>query len=128
MFADDSKCFRVIKDASSYFVDINDDLNALLVWSTTNAIFFQTSKRLKLRTSRKRNSTDRWYNPVMRSQLEVVQTAKDLGVVITDDLKWSDQIFAVVAKANRMLGFLNQKTLYEELVYTAIFVKWMLKV
>ena len=44
----------------------------------------------------------------MGSQLEVVQTAKDLGVVITNDLKWSDHISAVVAMANRMLGFIKR--------------------
>ena len=44
----------------------------------------------------------------MGSQLEVVQTAKDLSVVITNDLKWSDHISAVVAKANRMLGFMKR--------------------
>ena len=100
MFADDSKCFRVIKYASSDFVGIHDNLNAPSEWSTTNETFSQSFKCLNLRIPRKRNSTDRWYH-LMELQLEVVQTAKDLGVVITNDLKWSDYISAVVAKANR---------------------------
>ena len=48
MFAGDSECFRVIKDASSDFVGTQDDLNALSEWSTTNEIFFQPSKCLNL--------------------------------------------------------------------------------
>ena len=44
----------------------------------------------------------------MGSRLEVVQTTTDLGVVITNNLKVSDDISAVVAKANRMLGFIKR--------------------
>ena len=33
---------------------------------------------------------------------------KDLGIFISDDLRWSNQIAHVVAKANRMLGFLRR--------------------
>ena len=102
-----TKCFRVIKDASTDFVGIQDDLNALSEWSATNEIFFQPSKCLNLIISRKRNSHDRRYH-LMGSQLGVVQTAKDLGVVITNDLKRSDHISAVVAKAKRMLGFIKR--------------------
>ena len=99
IFADDSKCFRVIKHASDEFVGIQDDLNTLSEWSTTNEIFIQPSKCLNLRISRKRNSPNRWYH-LTGSQLEVIQSTKDVGVVITNDLKWSDHISAVVAKAN----------------------------
>ena len=77
MFADDSKCFRVMEDASSDFVGIQDDLNALSEWSTMKKISFQPSRCLNLRISRKRNSPDRWYH-LMGSQLEVVLTDKDL--------------------------------------------------
>ena len=107
LFADDSKCFKAIKDGSSDFLSIQDDLNALSNWSTANEIYFQPLKCLNLRISRKRNSPDRCYH-LLGSELKVVQSATDLGIVISSDLKWSDHISSVVAKANRMLGFIKR--------------------
>ena len=59
IFADDSKRFRVIKDATSDFVGTQDDLNTCSEWSTMNEIFFQPIKCLNLRISRKRKSPNR---------------------------------------------------------------------
>jgi hypothetical protein len=36
---------------------------------------------------------------------------KDLGVLITADLKWNQQVSAVCAKANRMLGFVKRSSI-----------------
>jgi hypothetical protein len=41
-------------------------------------------------------------------EIKSVNIQKDLGIFISDDLKWSNQIAHVVAKANRMLGFLRR--------------------
>ena len=43
-----------------------------------------------------------------QKQLEVVQEEKDLGVVITNDLKASYQCTAACNKANRILGMINR--------------------
>ena len=37
-------------------------------------------------------------------QLECVSEEKDLGVIISEDLKWQKQCSEAVNKANRMLG------------------------
>ena len=39
--------------------------------------------------------------------VEVVSTEKDLGVVIVNDTSWKDHILMIVAKANRLLGFIR---------------------
>jgi hypothetical protein len=36
---------------------------------------------------------------------------KDLGVLITADLKWNQQVSAVCTKANRMLGFVKRSSI-----------------
>ena len=36
--------------------------------------------------------------------LQVVHEEKDLGVVVTNDLKWENQCIAAVKQANKVLG------------------------
>ena len=40
-------------------------------------------------------------------QLECVSEEKDLGVIISEDLKWDKQCSEAVKKANKMLGMVN---------------------
>jgi len=41
-------------------------------------------------------------------QLQTVSEEKDLGVIISDDLKWEKQCSAAVLKANRILGMIKR--------------------
>ena len=43
MFADDSKCYKVIYQESD-FVNLQRDLDALSTWSVSNELFFQPTK------------------------------------------------------------------------------------
>ena len=85
------------------------DLDALSTWSVSNELFFQptTPKCVNLRISRKRNSPSLNYS-LNGFSLEVVKAEKDLGVLISSDMTWKDHIIMVVAKANKMLGFLKR--------------------
>ena len=47
----------------------------------------------------------------MGEDLKIVSSAKDLGVTVSKDLKWTVHIAHVVAKFNRMLGFLKRNCL-----------------
>ena len=38
----------------------------------------------------------------------MVESEKDLGVMIANDTSWKEHIVMIVAKANRMLGFLKR--------------------
>ena len=40
-------------------------------------------------------------------QLQVVYEVKDLGVVVTDDLKWENQCVTAVKQANKVLGMIK---------------------
>ena len=44
----------------------------------------------------------------MNEDLKIVSSAKDLGGTVSKDLKWTTHIAHVVAKSNRMLGFLKR--------------------
>ena len=78
MFADDSKCFKVIYQESD-FVNLQRDLDALFTWSVSNELFSQPTKCVNLRISRKRNSPSSNYS-LNGISLEVVKAKKDLGV------------------------------------------------
>ena len=68
---------------------------------------FSLLKCVNLRISRKHNSPPRTYS-LNGISLEVVKAEKDLGVLISSDTSWKDHIVMVVAKANKMLGFLKR--------------------
>ena len=68
---------------------------------------FQPSKCENLRVSRKRISPVRTYS-LDGTSLKVVSSVKDLGVMVTKDLTWSNHVRYVNAKANRMLGFIER--------------------
>lgn len=69
--------------------------------------FFQPTKCSNLRISRKRLSPPCSYS-LNGINVEVVISEKDLGIVIANDTSWKDHIVMIVAKANRMLGFLKR--------------------
>ena len=55
--------------------------------------------------SRKRLRPVRTYNSGIN--VEVVISERDLGIVISNDTSWKARIVMIVAKANKMLGFLK---------------------
>ena len=106
MFADDSKCYKVTNHHSAY-LHLQQDLDALSNWSVRNELFFQPTNCSNLRISREHLSPPRSY--VLNGiNVEVVTAEKDLGIIIANDTSWKDHLVMIVAKANRMLGFLKR--------------------
>ena len=83
MFADDSKCYKIIGQESD-IVNLQQDLDALFAWSLCNEMHFQPAKCKNVRISRKRVSPPRTYS-LNGIDLEVVKSEKDLGVMIVND-------------------------------------------
>ena len=106
LFADDSKCFNIIESSSDHHL-LQQDLDAMCDWSLSWQLKFNTSKSFLLRISRKRFPSTSSYS--LDNQLvKSVASHNDLGVVISNDLKWSPHIAKCTSKANRMLGFLRR--------------------
>jgi hypothetical protein len=106
-FADDLKLFRRIPRSMSSIETslLQTDIDALEDWSVENALHFNASKCSVLHFGRS--------NPCFSYQLssEVLSPCsqtKDLGVVITSDLKWSEHCLAVAKKANQVLGMVRR--------------------
>ena len=96
MFADDSKCYRIINNDAD-FSNLQQDLFSLTTWSLSNELHFQPTKCSNLRISRKRISPYHSYS-INGIDVEVVSTEKDLWVVVVNDSSWKDHILMIVAK------------------------------
>ena len=106
MFADDSKCYRVIETPQDTEL-LQSDLHSLCKWSTTSDLNFTLKKCTSIRFSRKRTKKSPDYN-LNHQQITITSTQKDLGIIISNNLKWTPHISNIVSKANQMLGFLRR--------------------
>ena len=86
---------------------MQQDLFSLTTWSLSNELYFQPTKCSNLRRSRKHISPCRSYS-INGIDVEVVSTEKDLRVVVVNDTSWKNHILMIVAKANRLLGFIRR--------------------
>lgn len=108
LFADDSKCTRFIKKESDC-APLQDDLNSLNYWGQAWQLRFNSSKCEILTVSRKKEAIN--YDYIVSKSLNHVSTIKDVGVVVSSDLKWNNHIYHILAKGYRMLSFWRRHTL-----------------
>ena len=107
----------VIKGRESKAQQIADQV---VHWSSENKMKFNSDKCKELRISFARNQTE--FSPVIVNGkgLEVVQHAKLLGVTISSELSWNEDISNIVKKASKRLYFLVQlkraKVTFKDLV------------
>lgn len=78
MFADDSKCFRIIND-DAVFSELQQDLVSLTTWSLSNELYFQPTKCSNLRIPNKRTSPYGSYS-INGIDVEFVSAEKDLDL------------------------------------------------
>ena len=103
-FADDTKITNIASTESQRQL-IQNDLNTLTEWSKTWQINFNLDKCHVLHIGN--NNPHKSY--VMNDfQLTSVDKEKDLGVIISKDLKPNNQIIEVVKTANKLVGFIGR--------------------
>ena len=102
MFADDTKVYREITDLENDTSALQTDIVRLGDWATLWQLRFNPEKCETMRITHSRDRSVPSY--IMGSRIMPVKYTKDLGILITSDLWWSAQIYAVVHKANRSLG------------------------
>ena len=105
-FADDTKIFNGIKDKSDCAM-VQQDLNTLQNWATKWEMSFNASK-CKVMHIGKQLGTGPYEYVINGQKLEVVTKEKDLGIILSNNLKVADQCAAACAKANKMLGLINR--------------------
>ena len=94
----------------SPWIQMTKSMAALLVCTTKNVIttLMKNEKCKELRISFARNQPELQLIVVNGQELEVVHSAKLLGVAITSGLSWNDHIDKVLKKASKCLYFLVQ--------------------
>ena len=104
-FADDNTISEVIfKDEES---TLQETMNPVADWSKKKSqLNPKKCKELRINFTKQSHS----YEPVRINDpcLEVIKSAKILGMLITDDLKWNSHIENTVSKASKRLYLLRQ--------------------
>ena len=125
-FADECVLYRSIESPMDCQI-LQDDLNKLAQWETDWQMKFNVAKCHSMRMTRhppdKHIQFDYTLHPLVRcchfgvspinysdseQRLEQVQSAKYLGLTITDDLDWGQHISEISAKATKTMGFLQR--------------------
>ena len=104
VFADDSKCFRLILGRHDG-EKLKDDLNKLFQWSCIRGMEFNAKKCKVLRVARLRSIDDRDYY-LGGIKLDRVDVEKDLGILVTHNLSWNNHVDVVSSTAQKMLNVL----------------------
>ena len=104
-FADDVKLIGVsMKD--TYIQSIQDDLDKLVKWSNDWQMAFNYEKCKVMHIGR---INDNFNYHMEGHPLDKIYEEKDLGVIVTNDLKSERQCEAASKKAFKMLGIINRK-------------------
>ena len=110
LFADDTKCLSsVYSDASNIsstsVLDLQLDLDSLSLWSLTNRLAFNVAKSAMLSFPCGSVPPPHFVSGV---EIPFVSFTRDLGVLISSSLSWSDHINYITSKAYKMLGLVRR--------------------
>lgn len=108
MFADDTKLWTKIGSVRDS-TKLQDDLDSVVEWTQRWKLQLNYDKCKVLHLRQKHQTTYTMGDGVNKVNLQSVAEEKDLGVIITEDLKWSRQSCESAKKANRILGLIRRQ-------------------
>ena len=106
IFADDCIVYRNVKTLQDCQA-LQNDLFKLTDWELKWGMLFHPDKCNTLQVTRARNPLTFTYS-LKGQDLEAVNTAKYLGVDLSNNLSWNSHMDRTTKKANSMLGFLRR--------------------
>jgi ribonuclease P/MRP protein subunit RPP40 len=104
-FADDTKLGNRV-DTQNYIDNIQTDINKLVEWAATWQMSFNVSKCKVMHIG---SSNPNSVYSMEGLPLQVTEAEKDLGVIISSDLKATKQCIEVEKKCNRLLGYIKRQ-------------------
>ena len=109
LFADDTKCYQSIQSLSDCHLNFQSDLNHLSDWSDSiSDLAFNLSKTFLLRFSSRKDKTLDFSYTIGSLPVCLVNSCKDLGIIISSDLSWSSYYNNISAKAYQTLGLIRR--------------------
>ena len=107
MFADDTKLWcRITKDTDSLV--LQDDLDSLQSWSEVWQLKFNPDKCKVMHIGHSFETNYYMGEASATKELKAVQQERDLGVIITSDLKSSSQCLQSAATARRVIAMVRR--------------------
>jgi hypothetical protein len=103
-FADDTKIYMQLKDEESH-LQLQEDLQKLCTWSTEWQMLFNNSKCSVIHFGYNNNRAEYRMGDDI---LEHKEEEKDLGIVVHQSLKPSQQCVKAAKKANKILGMISR--------------------
>ena len=107
LFADDTKIYRELSQDSDTSVLQLDPLHSLEEWTRNWQVKFNPEKCEVMRISYKQDKSNHQYH-LSNAMLKCVDSYKDLRVIMSRDLPWSNHVDVSVNKANKVLGLLKR--------------------
>jgi hypothetical protein len=111
LYADDSKIIGIIKSENDA-ATLQYDIDRAVEWSHTWLMHFNIEKCKVMHIGRSNNKSSHTYSMAnldsTRRPLEATTVERDLGVLVSDDLKVRAQVEAAASIANRTLGRLKK--------------------
>ena len=109
LFADDTRVMRAIKDEDDV-EQLQTDLDKLYKWQENNNMLFNGNKFEVLRYGNNtdlKNSTA-YFTPDYEDVIEEKDTLRDLGIMITNDGKFSSHVEHVCSKVKQKSGWITR--------------------
>ena len=108
LFADDCVLYRNIHSLQDCLT-LQEDLTSLGQWEADWQMKFNVAKCHSMRVTRHQHHKQILFNYSLHNQtFENVQSAKYLGITITDNVDWGQHISEISSKATKTLGFLRR--------------------
>ncbi len=105
-YADDTKIFKEISNIGDVTA-LQEDLTNFESSSLDAGLFLNSSKCKTLRVTRKHHSIEYPYN-LQDDILDDSENERDLGIWISNNVKWRKQVLEQCSKASKMLGFIKR--------------------
>ena len=106
LFADDCVLYRNIHSIQECFI-LQEDLTSLGQWEADWLMKFNVAKCHSMRVTRHQHHKQILFDYSLHNQtLKNVQSAKYLGITISDNMDWGQHITVIDSKATKTLSFL----------------------
>ena len=108
MFADHTKVYRELSNIAKGSEALQFDVDQLVSWESKWKLRFTSDKCEVLRITHKHVKRDLSL-PIysLSTNLKSVKCVKNLGIMVSLDLSWSEQVNVTVNKANKWLGLVH---------------------
>ena len=109
-FVDDTKLCQRARNSDDV-MELLEDINKLVEWANKWQMSFNVDKCSVMHIGHNNMQSN---NNMSNQQLPTIDQQRDLGIIITKDLKWRKQTEKSCKTATRVLGFITRNFRYKK--------------